>query len=177
MPTSVALGWSVPATGSVTFANNAARQSLGGALISFNNTGSLLNVTFAGNQAMGGVGLFGAALHTDTPLAIRNALFADNFTNDCGAPMACSGASNPGASNLQWPATKLACSVADRACAAGTVFRNPLLSRTLSNNGGPTQTLLPDASSPARRAGTSCPAFDQRGQARPGTACTLGAVE
>jgi hypothetical protein len=159
-----------------TFSNNATQQGLGGALISFSNTGTLLNVTFAGNKATGGPGLFGAALHTDRPLTIRNTLFADNLSNDCGAPMACSGADNSGGLNFQWPSTKLACSAADKLCSTGTVFRDPLVSLTLGNNGGPTPTLLPGASSPAKGAGSDCPAFDQRGFAR-STACTLGAVE
>jgi hypothetical protein len=160
-----------------TFSGNSAQRGLGGALIAFNNTGSLLNVTFAGNKSLGGPGLFGAALHTDTPLSIRNALFVDNLTNDCGSPMACSGASNPGSLNLQWPSTKLACGATDRLCAAGTVFKDPAINPTLANNGGPTPTLLPSAASAARQAGSNCPAVDQRGVARSTASCTLGAVE
>jgi predicted outer membrane repeat protein len=60
---------------------------------------------------------------------------------------------------------------------------------TLADNGGPTQTILPSASSPAVGqipVGTTldgvqaCPGTDQRGYSRPGsgeTDCTIGAVE
>jgi len=55
---------------------------------------------------------------------------------------------------------------------------DPLLG-ALTNNGGPTQTMLPSPGSPAIDAGgATCPEFDQRGVARPqGTACDIGAVE
>jgi CSLREA domain-containing protein len=51
---------------------------------------------------------------------------------------------------------------------------------TLRNNGGPTDTFVPDASSPAVNAGTAtgCPATDERGVTRPqGSVCDIGAVE
>ena len=66
--------------------------------------------------------------------------------------------------------------------------KNPLLG-PLASNGGPTQTLLPGAKSPAAdvipktttlRGVAVCPGTDQRGVARPGrgeTRCTIGAVE
>jgi large repetitive protein len=49
----------------------------------------------------------------------------------------------------------------------------------LQDNGGPTQTMLPEADSPAIDAGgTSCPSTDQRGIPRPqGGSCDIGAVE
>jgi hypothetical protein len=68
------------------------------------------------------------------------------------------------------------------------VNKNPLLG-SLANNGGPTQTMLPGAKSPAAdvipnpttlRGVAVCPGTDQRGVARPGrgeTRCTIGAVE
>jgi hypothetical protein len=51
---------------------------------------------------------------------------------------------------------------------------------SLGSNGGPTQTMVPNAGSPAIDAGggPACPATDQRGVARPqGKACDIGAVE
>src|SRR5262249_5339053 len=72
----------------------------------------------------------------------------------------------------------------------GTVLGTPLsadpLLGTLQNNGGPTQTMVPSATSPAIDAGdpdctdpAGAPiATDQRGVLRPGgTACDIGAVE
>lgn len=50
----------------------------------------------------------------------------------------------------------------------------------LADNGGPTETILPDFDSPAVDGGTTtgCPATDQRGAPRPqGAACDVGAVE
>ena len=72
--------------------------------------------------------------------------------------------------------------------ATDLVNKNPLLGH-LASNGGPTQTMLPGAKSPAAnvipkattlRGVTVCPGADQRGVARPGhgeTRCTIGAAE
>jgi hypothetical protein len=72
--------------------------------------------------------------------------------------------------------------------ATDLVNKNPLLG-PLVGNGGPTQTLLPGATSPAAdvipdpttlRGVAVCPGTDQRGVARPGhgeTRCTIGAAE
>src|SRR5262249_20695149 len=72
--------------------------------------------------------------------------------------------------------------------ATDLVNKNPLLG-PLASNGGPTQTMLPGAKSPAAnvipktttlRGNQVCPGTDQRGAARPGhgeTRCTIGAAE
>jgi Bacterial Ig-like domain (group 3) len=72
--------------------------------------------------------------------------------------------------------------------ATDLVNKNPLLG-PLAANGGPTQTMLPGATSPADdlvpnpttlRGVAVCPGTDQRGVARPGqgeTRCTIGAAE
>ena len=87
--------------------------------------------------------------------------------------------------NLTNDKTGTACSFT---AATDLVNKNPLLGH-LANNGGPTQTLLPGATSPAAdvipkpttlRGVAVCPGTDQRGVARPGqgeTRCTIGAVE
>jgi hypothetical protein len=87
--------------------------------------------------------------------------------------------------NLTNDTTGTACSFT---AATDLVNKNPALG-PLASNGGPTQTLLPGAKSPAAdvipktttlRGVTVCPATDQRGDARPGhgeTRCTIGAVE
>jgi hypothetical protein len=79
-------------------------------------------------------------------------------------------------------------SVCSFTAATDLVDKNPALG-PLASNGGPTQTLLPGAKSPAAdvipktttlRGVTVCPSTDQRGDARPGhgeTRCTIGAVE
>jgi hypothetical protein len=159
-----------------TFVDNIAEQGLGGAIVLFGNGGSLQNLTFAGNQASGGSGYFGAAIAGNTALSINNTLFSANTTRDCGSPMACSTGASSGSHNLQWPATHAICSNADRACTSGTVFSNPELG-ALENNGGPTETEAPLSGSPALGIGRNCPATDQRGKARPLNGCSAGAVE
>ena len=87
--------------------------------------------------------------------------------------------------NLTNDATGTACSFT---AATDLVDKSPALG-SLASNGGPTQTLLPGAKSPAAdvipktttlRGVTVCPGTDQRGDARPGhgeTRCTIGAAE
>jgi hypothetical protein len=87
--------------------------------------------------------------------------------------------------NLTNDATGTACGFT---AATDLVDKSPALG-SLASNGGPTQTLLPGAKSPAAdvipktttlRGVTVCPGTDQRGVARPGhgeTRCTIGAVE
>ena len=87
--------------------------------------------------------------------------------------------------NLTSDKTGTACSFT---AATDLVNKNPLLGH-LANNGGPTQTMLPGAKSPAAnmipktttlRGVAVCPGTDQRGVARPGrgeTRCTIGAAE
>jgi hypothetical protein len=87
--------------------------------------------------------------------------------------------------NLTSDATGAACGFT---AATDLVNKNPLLG-SLAANGGPTQTLLPGATSPADdvipspatlRGVAVCPGTDQRGVARPGrgeTRCTIGAAE
>ena len=159
-----------------TFFKNISTKGVGGAMASFGNTGSLTNLTFAGNQASGGPGYFGAAIFGDN-LTVRNTLFANNTTNDCGSPMACRAPGSSGSPNLQWPNKHLICTNPDPLCTSGTQFKDPLLPTALAYNGGPTATLKPAAGSPAYNTGTSCPATDQRGVARPPSACTQGAVQ
>jgi predicted outer membrane repeat protein len=160
----------------VTFTGNAATKGLGGALLLFGNGGKLTNCTFAQNHADGGSGLFGAAIGGGTALTIDNTLFSGNTSMDCGAPMACQDGASTGAANLQFPQKHLVCSNDDAACAAGITFADPLLG-ALGDHGGPTQTLVPGAGSPAIGLGKGCPATDQRGKARPSEGCTAGAVE
>ena len=87
--------------------------------------------------------------------------------------------------NLTSDATGTACGFT---AATDLVNKNPLLG-PLAANGGPTQTRLPGATSPADdvipnpatlRGVAVCPGTDQRGVARPGhgeTRCTIGAAE
>jgi predicted outer membrane repeat protein len=159
-----------------TFSGNAATAGLGGAMSLFGDGGTIQNCTFADNHADGGSGLFGAAIAGNTALTISNTIFSNNTSMDCGAPMACQDGTSPGQSNLQWPKAHRVCTADDPPCAAGTTFAAPLLS-ALAANGGPTQTMIPQAGSPAIGMGTTCPSADQLGVTRKPAGCTLGAVE
>lgn len=160
-----------------TFAGNSATSGLGGAMALFSNGGTIQSCTFANNHADGGSGLFGAAIAGGVSLTINDTIFADNTSQDCGAPMTCQDGSSSGQADLQWPAQHIVCATADTPCAgSATTFADAKLA-PLAANGGPTATMIPQSGSPALGAGKSCPATDQRGTARNASACTIGAVE
>jgi hypothetical protein len=110
-------------------------------------------------------------------------IVADNTGSNCDADSSTSFES--AGHNLTNDKNGTACSFT---AATDLVNKNPLLG-PLAGNGGPTQTLLPRATSPADdvipnpttlRGATVCPGTDQRGVARPGrgeTRCTIGAAE
>jgi hypothetical protein len=113
-------------------------------------TGTLLGCTIANNTR----GLAGAAT-----LTLTTSLFAN--TTDCDAPaMGGSG------------------TVAKSASCGAAIVGDPQLG-PLQDNGGTTKlrTMAPAEAGPAFHAGTTCPATDERGTARPTTACTAGAFE
>jgi len=95
---------------------------------------------------------------------LRNSLVSGN-TGWWGP--SCESELGDGGGNLQF--------TGDAPCTASITVADPLLG-ALGDNGGPTQTLVPAAGSPAQGAGSDCPATDQRGQPR-GATCTSGAVE
>jgi hypothetical protein len=162
-----------------TFWGNVASQGLGGALALFDNGadgGTIVNCTFAENQSSGGAGFFGAALAGDAPLTVRNTVFQNNLTQDQYNPMACAIDALTGSANIQWPKAKPAGGATDSPCTPGILFADSMLGG-LGDNGGPTTTSVPAAASPAIGLGTDCPTTDQRGVSRPGSGCTVGAVE
>jgi predicted outer membrane repeat protein len=161
-----------------TFSGNSATTGLGGALSLFSNGGTIQNSTFADNHADHGPGAFGAAIAGGATMTINDTIFWDNTSQDCNSPMACQDGSSSGQADLQWPNHHIACTMtADPPCASGgTTFADAALS-PLMQNGGPTQTMLPQAGSPAIGAGTGCPMTDQRGVMRKPDGCTAGAVE
>jgi hypothetical protein len=147
----------------VTIAENTAFGSNGGGLwLSGTPVGTLLNCTLANNHATAKDVVAGAIFGGG--LALKNTLVTGNtamWTPGCDQKHA------DGGGNLQWPDGAL--------CTSSLAVVDPLLG-ALGANGGPTETMLPGAASPARAAGTGCPATDQRGQPR-GEPCTAGAVE
>jgi len=170
-----------------TFQGNTADHALGGALV-YTGEGTLLNCTFADNQALGGydkklgAAYFGAAISGGGALTVQNTVFADNIDTHQWTPMTCNvGAPLPGDGNLQWPELRIAedgsvSTVSDNECTSAITWADAEL-EPIADNGGPTPTRMPAATSPARGLGTGCPATDQRGEPRPATGCAAGAVE
>lgn len=166
-----------------TFFGNNVPNGLGGALFFVDSEVALHHVTMAQNQAPKGSGYFGAALASfSSKVSLVSSIFDANITHDCGNPMACSlneKSSSSGAGNVQWPDAHFSCKeIPEPPCvdALATLLADPLLG-DFGDHGGPTPTLLPQAGSPALKKGASCPATDQRGQPRPPSECTAGAVE
>ena len=153
-----------PMITNVTIAGNIAFGSNGGGLWLDNTaTGTLTNVTIANNQATA-TGVVAGAIF-GPGLTLNNTLIANNtamYTPTCSAQR------TDGSGNLQWPSD-------DAPCTTAPLVADPMLG-ALGANGGPTATLLPSATSPARGIGANCPATDQRGNPR-SSPCTAGAVE
>ena len=128
----------------------------------------------------------GGGIESSSTIAIAHlaaTIVADNTGSNCDADSSTSFES--AGYNLTSDATGTACGFT---AATDLVNKNPLLG-SLAANGGPTQTRLPGATSPADdvipnpatlRGVAVCPGTDQRGVARPGrgeTRCTIGAAE
>jgi hypothetical protein len=160
----------------VTLYGNSAKTNPGGTISLFGNSGTLTNVTFAKNHCDGALGSgFGVDLFGGTALTINNSIFDSASQADPNAPMACQN-TNGGAQDFQWPKTHSTGNSPDNPCVTGIDFVDPALG-ALADNGGPTMTALPAAGSPVIGAGMGCPAKDQRGNPRPASGCTAGAVE
>jgi hypothetical protein len=160
----------------VTLYGNSAKTSPGGTISLFGNGGTFTNVTFAKNHCDGAPGSgFGVDLFGGTVLTINNSIFDSASQLEENAPMACQTTGN-GSADFQWPKTHSMGTNPDNPCVTGIDFADPQLG-VLQANGGPTQTALPAVGSPVIGAGKACPATDQRGNPRPATGCTAGAVE
>lgn len=147
----------------VTVAENTATGSNGGGLwLGHTPTGTLLNCTIAGNRSTAD-GQVAGAIFGDG-LTLLNTIVADNTAM---YRPSCDITRPDGHGNVQWPSGSL--------CTASPLVADPLLG-ALGDHGGPTQTLVPAAGSPALALGTGCPPTDQRGNPR-GEPCTAGAVE
>ncbi len=147
-------------------------------------TMTVLASTIAGNTSAfspgSGGGIYSGSGHVATLAAT---IVADNTGSNCDAAAAGSLAS--AGYNLTNDTSGTACGFT---AATDLVNKNPLLG-SLASNGGPTQTLLPGAKSPAAdvipnpttlHGVAVCPSTDQRGVTRPGhgeSRCTIGAAE
>jgi CSLREA domain-containing protein len=150
----------------VTLSQNDA--SYGGGLMSEGGTARLSNVTLWGNSAASGLG---GGIYNDNPtthLNLTNVIIADSPKGDH-----CTFFTPPDLSQFNLSS--------DNTCSFG-VGRDNLNVKLgpLANNGGPTQTHLPQFGSPAINNGTDddAPSVDQRGVLRPqGTFHDVGSVE
>ena len=168
-----------------TFSNNHA-GIFGGGIANLGPTLDITNSTFSNNSAQSGAGIGNAS---DSEVTIVNSTFAENSAdygssvwNDIGSTTSihntilahdslgnnCSGGGFiDGGGNLSWP---------DISCPG--INTNPLLG-SLANNLGPTETHALLSGSPAINMALeeNCPSTDQRGVARQGVACDIGAFE
>jgi hypothetical protein len=158
-----------------TFASNTA-VDLGGALALNGGSGTITNVTFAGNSVTGGSGKFAAAISGGVSPTVANTIFSNDTTMDQGSPMQCWFSPYTGSGDVQWPKDHVDGDAPDSPCVKNITFADPMLG-ALGDNGGPTKTLVPGKGSAADGIGNMCPSTDQRGNARPASGCTAGAVQ
>ena len=161
-------------SGTMTIIDSTITGNPGGG-ISNSATMTVIASTISGNP---GGGIYSTGIAT-----LGATIVADNTGYNCYAYYADS--LDSAGYNLTNDTTGTDCSFD---AATDLVNKNPLLG-SLANNGGPTQTMLPGAKSPAAdvipetttlRGVTVCPSTDQRGVTRPGhgeTRCTIGAAE
>ena len=145
-----------------TLSDNASFGNNGGGIFVAGGATTVTDSTLSGNSASNGGGIFSLAGTID----LTRAIVANSPSGSD-----CQGAITDDGYNLD----------SDGTCGfSGTSLSgvDPML-QPLASNGGPTQTLLPAAGSPAiDAAGGLCSGADQRGVARPqGKACDIGAVE
>jgi predicted outer membrane repeat protein len=160
-----------------TFSDNTAAFD-GGAIASF-ATLTVTNSTFSGNSSeYSGGGIYSGA----TTATVSNSILAANTAGNCSNTIVGGDDIIDGGYNISSDTT---CGFSGTGANHDTIGDgvNPSLAADgLQNNGGPTDTIYLQASSPAIAAIPSglCPATDQRGARRPApgqTACDIGAVE
>lgn len=137
------------------------------------DTPTFSNLTFSGNSATTSGSAFYCDQCSQNGINFINTIFGVNTGSNCGKAMA------KGVFSLGYNIDN------SNTCglnATGDIINtNPLLSAAgPASNGGPTETIALQSSSPARDAGSpsTCLATDQRGTVRPnGGACDIGAYE
>jgi hypothetical protein len=144
----------------VTLSGNST-QSTGGGIYNLVSTMTVVNVTLSGNSA-GDKG--GGIYNNSGTVTVKNTIVANSSAG---------GNCNGGVTNSGFNFSS------DASCGFGpgrddvNVMLGPL-----ADNGGPTQTHMPQPGSPAIDHGSGCPTTDQRSAIRPvGPACDVGAVE
>jgi CSLREA domain-containing protein len=159
--------------------NSAGKNGDGGAI--FDGGGDL---TLDSDTITSNVAKAGSALFTDASgqlVTVRDSIISHNTTravggteNDCGlstmSPDIAIAASSEGGNVLGMSQCVVQLGPGD------TISKTPMLG-PLANNGGPTKTMKPGTSSPARKIGLACLPTDQRGHTRPPTNCDSGSYE
>lgn len=185
---------------SSTVAGNRAKFHGGGIVVTtVNGRATLIDSTVTNNIAdydgngsgLGGGIRFDLATTSSTAYQISNSVFADNRVGNGNVAQDCH-ANNSVGSPLVINVNRSWFQAPDTSCAiiaagnTGNIINQPALLGGLANNGGPTETVAPLATSPLidNPNAISCEAFDQRGSARPqdgdGNAsmvCDIGAFE
>jgi predicted outer membrane repeat protein len=144
-----------------TFSGNSANYGGGGVIYNWGGTLTVTNSTFSGNSAFIEGGAIDSLYGSST---VRNSLFVKGTTG-----VNCYGNVN-GSNSL----------TDDPSCTKGFTQSSNLLLGSLGDYGGSTQTfpLLPGSSAIDAGGSAYCPAFDQRGVARPQlNGCDIGAYE
>jgi predicted outer membrane repeat protein len=167
-----------------TFSGNSAMGS-GGAIFSSgkHESSRIASCTLSGNSAATGGGIFARFYNEKGKLHLLNSIVAANTgTNpDVSGPLAESSHNNLIGDGTGM--TGITSGSQGNKVGTSAAPINPLLA-PLADNGGPTQTMLPQAGSPVINAGdpnaTNLPEFDQRGPGFPrviGGRLDIGAVE
>jgi hypothetical protein len=170
-------GTTIDAT-NVTIAENTALSSLAGGLaISSGVTGTIRHATIARNAAPGPVAFAGATTGGGS-VVLANSILDGNIAGNAWNPISCRSPFSEGGGNLQWPILRASgqSDAPDALCSAAISTADSQLG-ALQDNGGPTLTIEPAATSPASIPRRGCPETDQRGRRRNTEACTAGAVE
>ncbi len=130
----------------------------------------VLNTTIAGNTAPTGAG----AGISGTAVTLSNSLLARNTPANCAATLK---VTETVGHNLADDASCNLGAAGDKQAAAQLEEAGGAL--RLADNGGPTETIALQPTSPAVGAalGESCPALDQRGVERPRESCDIGAFQ
>lgn len=149
----------------VTVAENEATGSNGGGLwLSGEPSGLLLNCTIANNHADADGQGAGAVFGGNTNLVLKNTIISGN-TGWWGS--GCQNTLGGDGGNFQW---------IDAALCTDDVTVVDVQLGPLSDNGGPTETMMPAPGGPAVGVVSDCPETDQRGEIR-SEMCTAGAAE
>lgn len=151
-----------------TFTGNVARTSLGGAItVNTSRPVLMVNCTIVDNHAPGELAFAaGINVDSDNALMLRNTVLANNTAGNVWNPWNIRRTVLEGGGNLQWPPTRPN-GQPEPPATADVEWAEPML-LPAADNGGPTETMAPDDSSPAIGGGVSggTPQADQRGRLR-----------